>query len=119
MRKLIELALFTDRVAEMTAFYSALTGAPPSYANEMMATFALGDLKLLIHQRLPAAPGDPPNVDHFAFGVEDLAAETQAVAEGGLKFDLGPRTFDWGQSAYLRDPDGRLVELHKPSRSDG
>jgi len=118
MRKLVELALFTDKVAEMTAFYSALLGAQPSYANEMMATFALGEVKLLIHQRLPAAPGDPPNVDHFAFGVEDLAAETQAVAESGLKFDVGPREFDWGASAYLHDPDGRLVEMHKPRRYD-
>jgi catechol 2,3-dioxygenase-like lactoylglutathione lyase family enzyme len=116
MRKVIELALFTDKVAEMTAFYSALTGAPPNYANEMMATFALGELKLLIHARTPAAPGDPPNMDHFAFGVEDLAAETQAVGNRGLAFDIGPRNFDWGQSAYLRDPDGRLVELHQPRR---
>lgn len=118
MRKLVELALFTDRVTEMTAFYSALLGAQPSHANEMMATFALGEVKLLIHQRLPAAPGDPPNVDHFAFGVEDLAVEAQAVADAGLRLDIAPRDFDWGQSAYLRDPEGRLVELLKPRRYD-
>jgi catechol 2,3-dioxygenase-like lactoylglutathione lyase family enzyme len=23
--------------------------------------------------------------------------------------------FYWGRSAYLRDPDGHLIELHKPS----
>ncbi|MGQ0601289.1 MAG: VOC family protein [Anaerolineales bacterium] len=116
MRPMIELALFTDQVAEMTAFYASATGAQPSYANEMLAIFTLGDLKLLIHAQVPATPGDPPNVDHFAFGAQDLAAEAQALADRGLKFEIGPREFDWGQSAYLRDPDGRLVELHKSQR---
>lgn len=116
MWSVIELALFIDKVAEMTAFYSSLTGASPSYANDMMAIFTLGDLKLLIHAHVSAARGDPPNVDHFAFGAHDLAAEAQAITDRGLKFAIAPREFDWGQSAYLRDPDGRLVELHKPQR---
>ena len=38
-----------------------------------------------------------------------------AVAEwlGGAIFGflVGPRDYRWGRSAYLRDPDGRLVEL--------
>lgn len=30
--------------------------------------------------------------------------------EAGAEVD-GPRDFYWGRSAYLRDPDGRAVEL--------
>jgi len=26
---------------------------------------------------------------------------------------VGPKEFYWGRSAYVRDPDGRLVELTK------
>jgi catechol 2,3-dioxygenase-like lactoylglutathione lyase family enzyme len=29
----------------------------------------------------------------------------------GLVLRVEPRDYPWGRSAYLRDPDGRLVEL--------
>jgi catechol 2,3-dioxygenase-like lactoylglutathione lyase family enzyme len=29
----------------------------------------------------------------------------------GLRLLVEPRDYPWGRSAYLRDPDGRLVEL--------
>jgi catechol 2,3-dioxygenase-like lactoylglutathione lyase family enzyme len=113
MRKIIELALFTDKVPEMTAFYKRLTSADPVYAADSIAIFSLGDLKLLIHARGESGPGMPPNVDHFAIGAADLAEAHLALAAQGVTFDLEPREFDWGRSAYLRDPDGRLVELHQ------
>ena len=46
----------------------------------------------------------PPNVDHVAFRVSDLESD---AARLGAEADDYP----WGRSAYLRDPDGRLVEL--------
>ncbi len=29
----------------------------------------------------------------------------------GRRLDAEARDYDWGRSAYVRDPDGRLVEL--------
>ena len=58
-----------------------------------------------------APGGGPPNEDHFALGVSDLDAAAAELAADGLTFLVEPRDYDWGRSAYLRDPDGRLVEL--------
>jgi catechol 2,3-dioxygenase-like lactoylglutathione lyase family enzyme len=53
----------------------------------------------------------PPNEDHFAIAVDDLDGTCAALGENGLGFLVAPRDYPWGRSAYLRDPDGRLVEL--------
>jgi catechol 2,3-dioxygenase-like lactoylglutathione lyase family enzyme len=55
-------------------------------------------------------PGDPPADDHVAFTVESLDERAAAAAAEGVAID-GPRDLPWGRSAYVRDPDGRLVEL--------
>ena len=73
--------------------------------------YAAGSVKLLVHERGGAPEGGPPNEDHFALGVADLDSVSTALAQAGLAFLVEPRDFPWGRSAYLRDPDGRLVEL--------
>ena len=72
------------------------------------AIFDLDGAKLLIHVTGEAAEGRPPNVDHFALGVKD-------VDEAAQRLGTEARDYDWGRSAYLRDPDGRLMELTQPS----
>jgi catechol 2,3-dioxygenase-like lactoylglutathione lyase family enzyme len=33
------------------------------------------------------------------------------LAVAGLKVEVPPKEYYWGYSAYLRDPDGKLIEL--------
>jgi catechol 2,3-dioxygenase-like lactoylglutathione lyase family enzyme len=113
MKKVNEVALFTDNVPGLTGFYRQLLDMEPAFANEHVAVFSLGDQTLLIHTKGASMPGGPPNEDHFAFGVRDVEQEHIALREKGLAFEVAPRAYDWGKSAYLRDPDGRLVELHE------
>lgn len=40
-------------------------------------------------------------------------AECERLAAAGYQVK-GPTQFPWGRSAYLYDPDGRMVELHGP-----
>ena len=47
----------------------------------------------------------------FAVSVADLDAACAALRADGCKFLVEPRDYQWGRSAYLRDPDGRLVEV--------
>ena len=48
--------------------------------------------------------------DHVAFTLARLDDHTDSLKADGLDID-GPRDMPWGRSAYVRDPDGRLVEL--------
>lgn len=102
--RVAEIALFTPEPERLIAFYADVLQREPESRWPGGATFALGEVTLLVHADGPAAPKQPPNVDHVAFSVED-------VDEAAARLGAEARDYDWGRSAYLRDPDGRLVEL--------
>ena len=108
--RLTELALFTADVAAVTAFYECALGIAPAEQSEQHAVFQLGELVLRIHFAVEPVSGDPPAEDHVAFTVEGLDDHAAALTAAGVSVD-GPRDLPWGRSAYVRDPDGRLVEL--------
>lgn len=111
MTSLAEIALFTDDVSGTCAFYRGLVGAPPVAEWPGGAIFAVGDGKLLVHERAADMDDCPPNEDHFALSVEDLEGTCATLASNGFSFLVEARDYPWGRSAYLRDLDGRLVEL--------
>src|SRR5262245_50268321 len=111
MTSLAEIALFTDDVAPACAFYRELVGSGPEAEWPGGAIFAAGGAKILIHERAGSADGGPPNEDHFALSVADLDGTCAALRARGVVFLVDEHDYPWGRSAYLRDPDGRLVEL--------
>jgi catechol 2,3-dioxygenase-like lactoylglutathione lyase family enzyme len=111
VRRVAELALFTDDVASLSAFYRELVGAEPVAEWPGGTLFAAGDTKILVHERSAAVEDGPPNEDHYALAVDDLEETWDALRTSGVVFLVEPREYPWGRSAYLRDPDGRLVEL--------
>ena len=70
-------------------------------------------MTLLIHEAGPSESGGPANKDHVAIGVEDVDGAAARLRESGIAVD-DPQTYYWGRSAYLHDPDGRMLELHQP-----
>lgn len=117
MNKVAEIACFTADVAVMTEFYERLLGVAPVARSDGMALFTLESLSLLIHQGMPEAQGQPPNEDHVALAVEDVDGFCAALQAQGFALVLGPHNYNWGRSAYLRDPDGRLIELQNISQT--
>jgi catechol 2,3-dioxygenase-like lactoylglutathione lyase family enzyme len=111
MTRVAEIALFTDDVVAVGGFYRDVAGAPPVAEWPGGALFDVGGSKILVHERSAALADGPPNEDHFALAVDDLDASCDALRAGGLVLLVEPRDYPWGRSAYLRDPDGRLVEL--------
>jgi catechol 2,3-dioxygenase-like lactoylglutathione lyase family enzyme len=101
---LSEIALFTDDADALVDFYRRVLGREPTASWPGGATFDLDGVTLLIHVRGEAADGMPPNVDHFAVRVGNVDAEA-------TRLGTEAKDYDWGRSAYLTDPDGRLVEL--------
>jgi catechol 2,3-dioxygenase-like lactoylglutathione lyase family enzyme len=108
--RLTELALFTSDVAGLTAFYERVLGVAPAEQSDRHAVLPLGEVVLRIHVAVEPGPGDPPADDHVAFTVDGLDGHAAALTAAGLAVE-GPRDLPWGRSAYVRDPDGRLVEL--------
>jgi catechol 2,3-dioxygenase-like lactoylglutathione lyase family enzyme len=113
MRRVVEIALFTSDPDKMIGFYEQLLGALPARRWDGGATFELGELTLLIHADDPNEAGAPANRDHVAFGFEDVDAAAARLRDRGFTVD-GPKDYYWGRSAYLHDPDGRMLELHRP-----
>ena len=111
MRQPVEIALFTDDVAAVRRFYELLLGGAPEAEWPGGAIFAAGDLKVLVHERGEPMAGGPANEDHVAVGAPDVDGACDELRAEGLELLAEPRDYPWGRSAYLRDPDGRMVEL--------
>lgn len=111
MKRLEEIAYFSEQVAEMSAFYERLLGSGPVARSDDMAIFVVGETKIFIHRTYPDSEGELPPENHVAFAVDDVDAATGVLQAQGLRLEIEPRDYYWGRSAYLRDPDGHLMEL--------
>jgi catechol 2,3-dioxygenase-like lactoylglutathione lyase family enzyme len=111
MRQPVEIALFTDDVAAVRRFYELLLDGTPEAEWPGGAIFAAGEMKILVHERTGGTYGGAVNEDHFAVGVPDVDRACDELRAEGLELLVAPRDYPWGRSAYLRDPDGRMVEL--------
>jgi catechol-2,3-dioxygenase len=99
MARIAEVALFTNDVARLTAFYENLLGRPPDSSSESHASFDLGGTTLFIHVSAPDGPEGAPNADHVAIALDQDAAAARARgryrrgrAEGLLLGTLGVST---------------------------
>lgn len=111
MTKLTEIAFFTDKVAEMAAFYRHLTGSDPVAESPGMAIFMMGGTKIFIHEMYEPGEGDLRPENHMAFTVADVDGACADFVAKGLVIEVAPKDYYWGRSAYLRDPAGHLIEL--------
>lgn len=119
--------LLVDHFAACFRFYRDVLRLTPKWGDEdsEYASFHSedGQVVLAIFQRQPmtdvlgtgSLPVNPPAQDQFMliFGVDDVDAEVRRIREQGGEIDKEPANFpDWGyRGAYLRDPEGNLVEL--------
>lgn len=119
--------LLVDHFTECFRFYRDVLRMTPKWGDENSdyASFESEDgqvaLALFLRQSMTTAlatgalPVRPPGQDRFMliFGVEDVDAEVQRISRQGVAILKGPADYpDWGyRGAYLRDPDGNLVEL--------
>lgn len=111
MMKPAEIAIFCDDVEATVGFYAALLGREPVHRGAGIAVFDVDGLQVLIHERCEAEPGGVPCENHVAFAVDDVDAAIADLTRRGLAVEHAPRDYDWGRSAYLRDPAGGLIEL--------
>ncbi|HEX6303631.1 MAG TPA: VOC family protein [Anaerolineales bacterium] len=111
MKMLVEIAYFSDDIEKMVAFYQAFLGMEPVAASQDMAIFVVGQTKIFIHKTYDTSDGELPPENHTAYAVTDVDAQYQMLVERGLVIEAPPKDYYWGRSAYLRDPEGHLIEL--------
>src|SRR5262249_48787404 len=111
MARIAEVALFTADVPRLTEFYERLLGAPPRARSESHAYFDVGDTIVFIHLVTEEdVEHDAPAGDHVAFAGADQGGLSNELRGSGHDV-TGPKDYYWGRSAYVRAPDGRIVEL--------
>ncbi|MBC8508106.1 MAG: VOC family protein [Anaerolineales bacterium] len=120
MKKLVELAFFVDDVEANANFYRGLLGVEPVAQSEGMAILMSGDTKIFIHKKYTPGEGELPPENHLAFTVEDIDGECKNLTNQGIEIEVEPKDYYWGRSAYLRAPDGQLIELiQEPKKTEG
>lgn len=104
------------------AFYTGVLGLSLGHRSGPYAQLETGPTRLSLFEReamaraLDRASLDPPAADapgfEIGFKVDDVDAAYQQLVDLGAQPEVAPTDRPWGQrTAYLRDPDGHLVEL--------
>ena len=106
-----EHTYFTEDVEGMAELYGTLLDAEPAHRDEDIALFETDSITVLIHRQMEPYEDGPPNEDHPAFAVDDVDEEYESLVEDGYEAVSEPDDYQWGRAAYVRDPDGRLIEL--------
>jgi lactoylglutathione lyase len=108
-------------------FYAEIVGLPLGHRSGAYAQFDTGTTRLALYGREAmgqtlGTPLRPPGNDapgfELGFKVADVdAAFAEIVARGGTPV-TPPTDRPWGQrTAYVRDPDGHLIEFAQDCRS--
>ena len=104
------------------AFYAEILGLPLGHRSGPFAQLATGATRVALYEReamastLGVEPLRPPEPDapgfELGFKVDDVDAVYAEVVAAGAPAVTPPTDRPWGQrTAYVRDPDGHLVEF--------
>jgi len=121
LRTLDYTVLIVEELERSLEFYCRVLGLRLGHRTTHYAQLVVGTTRLSLYTReamgrtlgrtLRAPDEDAPGFE-IAFLVEDVDAEIDALRELGVRIETPAEDRFWGQrTAYLRDPDGHLVEL--------
>ena len=116
---------YVQEVERSVVFYERAFGLKRRFLDESghYAEMETGETTLafasneLGHSNLPSGlrendPAEPPAGVEIAFIAKDVGAAFHSALEAGAMQVAEPKTKPWGQTvAYVRDPDGVLVEI--------
>ena len=104
------------------AFYTDVLGLPLGHRSGPFAQLVTGTTRIALYEReamattlgvdsLRSPPADAPAFE-LGFKVDDVDAAYRQVTAAGAQPATPPTDRPWGQrTAYVRDPDGHLIEL--------
>ncbi|MFN0092976.1 MAG: VOC family protein [Acidimicrobiales bacterium] len=120
------VVLVVEDLDRALAFYTGVLGLPLGHRSGPYAQLATGRTRLALYLRsamadtlgAPAAPPDPDRPGfELGFKVGDVDAAFAELTAAGAAAVTPPTDRAWGQrTAYVRDPDGHLIELAEDAR---
>lgn len=115
------VVLIVEDLERSLRFYVETLGLALGHRSGPYAQLATGRTRLALYERgamaeTLGAPLTPPEPDapgfEIGFKVRNVDAAFAELVARGAAAAVEPTTRPWGQrTAYLRDPDGHLVEL--------
>lgn len=116
------VVLVVDDLDRSLDFYTGVLGLALGHRSGPFAQLETGATRVALYERgamettLDIGPLRPPAPDapgfELGFKVDDVDAAYAELAAAGARPVTPPTDRPWGQrTAYLRDPDGHLVEL--------
>jgi len=113
--------LIVEELDRSVAFYSEVLGISLSHQTSGYAQLITGQTRLALYtresmsatlgQELEAPARNAPSSE-IGFLVADVDEAYQVITERGAESVKEPTDRFWGQrTAYVRDPDGHLIEL--------
>jgi catechol 2,3-dioxygenase-like lactoylglutathione lyase family enzyme len=136
IKQLAHLCLKTDQLDRMTAFYRDVLGATVKFrylnrggepigtyfafgGNTFVEIFDHADAHRRSQSTAPFQPLEEPRdpwllrYNHFCFQVEDLDAYVKLIESRGATVTGRKIGNDRSHQAWIRDPDGNLIELQQ------
>jgi lactoylglutathione lyase len=115
------VVLVVEDLDRALAFYCDVLGLPLGHRSGPYAQLATGVTRVSLYERaamastlgreLASPSSDAPGFE-LGFKVDDCDAAYNELVAGGATPAVPPTDRAWGQrTAYVRDPDGHLVEL--------
>jgi catechol 2,3-dioxygenase-like lactoylglutathione lyase family enzyme len=115
------VVLVVEDLDRAVGFYCDVLGLPLGHRSGAFAQLATGVTRVALYERPAMASTlgrelEPPSPDapgfELGFKVDDCAAAYAELVAAGATPAVPPTDRPWGQrTAYVRDPDGHLVEL--------
>jgi catechol 2,3-dioxygenase-like lactoylglutathione lyase family enzyme len=115
------VVLVVEDLDRALAFYCDVLGLPLAHRSGPYAQLATGVTRVSLYERSAMATTlgrdlEPPSSDapgfELGFKVDDCDAAYGELTAAGATPAVPPQDRAWGQrTAYVRDPDGHLVEL--------
>jgi catechol 2,3-dioxygenase-like lactoylglutathione lyase family enzyme len=122
------VVLVVENIDRSLAFYCGVLGLELGHRSGAFAQLRTGTTRLALFERsamaetlgkeIGAPSPDSPGFE-IGFKVANVDQAYGAFVKQGAAAVMAPTTRAWGQrTAYLRDPDGHLVELAEDLRED-
>ena len=109
------ISIFSSNVPALVRFYTETLGLPITRRwDELGIVFVdVGSttIELVPSPDRPPRPEAVNGFDHLALRVDDVDAACAALRDAGVTVERAPYDFQELRIAFVRDPDGNLLEL--------